>query len=86
MALKDNQVHKPVNTKPYEAIEPTIMKKKRMALSVKNLKTIIDKFAQSIVHYGEMVGTIAAQSIGEPATQMTLNSVEYNTYILLKIK
>ncbi|KAI8838898.1 hypothetical protein BC829DRAFT_426127 [Chytridium lagenaria] len=35
----------------------------------------IDKrFNQAIVHPGEMVGTIAAQSIGEPATQMTLNT------------
>ncbi|KAH3765594.1 DNA-directed RNA polymerase II largest subunit [Pelomyxa schiedti] len=35
------------------------------------------KFAQSIVHPGEMVGAIAAQSIGEPATQMTLNTFHY---------
>ena len=32
------------------------------------------KFEQAIVHPGEMVGSIAAQSIGEPATQMTLNT------------
>jgi DNA-directed RNA polymerase II subunit RPB1 len=32
------------------------------------------RFNQAIVHSGEMVGTIAAQSIGEPATQMTLNT------------
>jgi DNA-directed RNA polymerase II subunit RPB1 len=31
----------------------------------------------SIVAPGEMVGTIAAQSIGEPATQMTLNTFHY---------
>ena len=34
-------------------------------------------FNQSIVHPGEMVGTVAAQSIGEPATQMTLNTFHY---------
>ncbi|EPZ33421.1 RNA polymerase Rpb1 1 domain-containing protein [Rozella allomycis CSF55] len=32
------------------------------------------KYSNSKVESGEMVGTIAAQSIGEPATQMTLNT------------
>jgi len=32
------------------------------------------RFAGALVNPGEMVGTIAAQSIGEPATQMTLNT------------
>ena len=31
-------------------------------------------FEKSLVHPGEMVGVVAAQSIGEPATQMTLNT------------
>ncbi|KAJ3271822.1 DNA-directed RNA polymerase II subunit rpb1 [Terramyces sp. JEL0728] len=35
------------------------------------------RFNQAIVHPGEMVGTVAAQSIGEPATQMTLNTFHY---------
>ncbi len=35
------------------------------------------KFNQSIAHPGEMCGTVAAQSIGEPATQMTLNTFHY---------
>ncbi|ODQ55873.1 Rna polymerase II [Saitoella complicata NRRL Y-17804] len=34
-------------------------------------------FAHAIVNPGEMVGTLAAQSIGEPATQMTLNTFHY---------
>ncbi|KAJ3308936.1 DNA-directed RNA polymerase II subunit rpb1, partial [Blyttiomyces sp. JEL0837] len=38
------------------------------------LGEIQTRFDQAIVHPGEMVGTIAAQSIGEPATQMTLNT------------
>lgn len=29
------------------------------------------------VHPGEMVGALAAQSLGEPATQMTLNTFHY---------
>jgi hypothetical protein len=31
------------------------------------------RFNQALAHPGEMIGSIAAQSIGEPATQMTLN-------------
>lgn len=38
---------------------------------------IESRFQQSLVAPGEMVGTIAAQSIGEPATQMTLNTFHY---------
>lgn len=34
-------------------------------------------FNRSIVDAAEMVGTLAAQSIGEPATQMTLNTFHY---------
>lgn len=32
------------------------------------------RYERSIVHPGEMVGCIGAQSMGEPATQMTLNT------------
>ena len=32
------------------------------------------KDLKSVAHPGENVGTIAAQSIGEPSTQMTLNT------------
>jgi DNA-directed RNA polymerase beta' subunit len=32
---------------------------------------------------GEQVGIIAAQSIGEPSTQMTLNSVDWDTQIMI---
>ncbi|EEB06666.1 RNA polymerase II large subunit Rpb1 [Schizosaccharomyces japonicus yFS275] len=35
------------------------------------------RFQQCQVNPGEMVGTLAAQSIGEPATQMTLNTFHY---------
>ena len=38
---------------------------------------IADRFLRSAVHPGEMVGVIAAQSIGEPATQMTLNTFHF---------
>lgn len=41
------------------------------------------KFYDAIAHPSEMVGVIAAQSIGEPCTQLTLNSVDWNTEILV---
>ena len=38
------------------------------------LKEIQFKYMRAKVHAGEMVGTLAAQSIGEPTTQLTLNT------------
>lgn len=42
-------------------------------------------YKRAIVAPGEMVGMIAAQSIGEPTTQLTLNSVAYDSELLLRI-
>lgn len=41
------------------------------------LGEIESRFSSSLVNPGEMVGVLAAQSIGEPATQMTLNTFHY---------
>ena len=38
------------------------------------LETVVLKYKQALVHPGEMVGVIAGQSIGEPTTQLTLNT------------
>mmetsp|Transcript_61805 Transcript_61805/g.85148 ORF Transcript_61805/g.85148 Transcript_61805/m.85148 type:complete len:181 (-) Transcript_61805:1923-2465(-) len=38
------------------------------------VNSIKEVFRSSNVHPGEMVGSIGAQSMGEPATQMTLNT------------
>ena len=48
------------------------------------LENVLLKYKQAIVHPGEMVGVIAGQSIGEPTTQLTLNSVTYETEILVR--
>jgi DNA-directed RNA polymerase beta' subunit len=48
------------------------------------MEHIILNYKKSIVHPGEMVGVIAGQSIGEPTTQLTLNSFVYETEILVK--
>ena len=37
-------------------------------------RTLALKYLQSIVEAGEAVGVVAAQSVGEPSTQMTLNT------------
>lgn len=41
------------------------------------IKEIIERYEKSLVEPGEAVGTIAAQSIGEPSTQMTLRTFHY---------
>jgi DNA-directed RNA polymerase beta' subunit len=48
------------------------------------LETISLKHKEALVHPGEMVGVISGQSIGEPTTQLTLNSVTYETEILVR--
>jgi DNA-directed RNA polymerase beta' subunit len=48
------------------------------------MEQIVLNYKKSIVHPGEMVGVIAGQSIGEPTTQLTLNSFVYETEILVK--
>jgi DNA-directed RNA polymerase beta' subunit len=47
------------------------------------VQAIVVKNWKSWAPPGELVGIVAAQSIGEPATQMTLNSVDWSTEILI---
>jgi len=47
------------------------------------VETIVVKNWKSWATPGELVGIVAAQSIGEPATQMTLNSVDWDTEIVI---
>lgn len=44
---------------------------------------IVVKHWRAWVEPGQPVGVLAAQSIGEPATQMTLNSVDWETEIII---
>lgn len=44
---------------------------------------IINSFNKSVVHAGQMVGILAAQSIGEPVTQLTLNSLDWEEEIII---
>jgi DNA-directed RNA polymerase beta' subunit len=46
-------------------------------------ETLVVRHMKSWAQPGEQVGIIAAQSIGEPATQMTLNSVDWDEKIMI---
>jgi len=46
------------------------------------LGEIETRFHVAKVNPGEMAGVLAAQSIGEPATQMTLNVRNYNLCVI----
>lgn len=56
-------------------------------INQKQFDNMIKDFNKAInkgyVEPGEMVGTIAAQSIGEPTTQFTLNSIDYKEKLLI---
>ena len=41
------------------------------------MEVLVLNYNKAIVNPGEMVGMIAAQSIGEPTTQMTLNTFHF---------
>ena len=60
----------------YTLSTKNIIYKHRLNIEAFNFicEQIIKRFEKAIVNPGEMVGSIAAQSIGEPTTQMTLNT------------
>ena len=48
------------------------------------LETVLLRFKEALVHPGEMVGVLAAQEVGEPCTQLTLNSVIWEEKITIR--
>jgi DNA-directed RNA polymerase II subunit RPB1 len=54
---------------PKELLQKRRFHKKALTLL---LETILLKYKQSVVHPGEMVGIVAGQSLGEPATQLSV--------------
>ena len=44
--------------------------------AAKSAVDALDRWEKARIAAGEMVGVLAAQSLGEPVTQMTLNSVD----------
>jgi DNA-directed RNA polymerase II subunit RPB1 len=45
----------------------------------------LERFQESTVAPGEMIGTIGAQSVGEPCTQLVLNSVDWHEQIVVRM-
>lgn len=48
------------------------------------LQDVRFRYIKAQVHAGEMVGALAAQSIGEPTTQLTLNSIAHDERVWVK--
>lgn len=67
---------------PKQALFEYKINSRIMEFLIHNIKS---KILSSFIKPGEMVGTIAAQSIGEPSTQMTLNSVDWEEPIFVSI-
>ena len=72
------------------ALRSTYVSSRLRGATAEALKECLDEIVAYVrrarVQNGDMLGIIAAQSIGEPATQMTLNSVEYNTDLVIRWK
>ena len=66
-------------------LSPQLLYKKRIGKVAFDyiIANIIQTFYASVAHPGELVGTISAQSLGEPTTQLTLNSVDWDTEIII---
>jgi DNA-directed RNA polymerase subunit A" len=79
----ENEIDKLIKNKELSLITINELKQKlkELKLTKKELKKIIDEtireYRRALVEPGEAVGTIAAQSMGEPGTQMTLKTFHY---------
>ncbi|TFG29549.1 DNA-directed RNA polymerase subunit A'' [Candidatus Thorarchaeota archaeon] len=64
-----------------KVMDELVVKVSKLAISKKEFDDIcdnvIESYERSLVEPGEAVGTVAAQSIGEPGTQMTLRTFHY---------
>ena len=63
-----------------------VMREYRMTKAAyQNIILLIkEKMLSALIHPGEMVGIIGAQTLGEISTQLTLNSVTYETEIIVR--
>lgn len=87
--MKDEKLHKTIlRTALYDAIHP-----KRIINELKLNRVQFDKvidelsknFNKNMIEPGEMAGIVAAQSCGEPLTQLTLNSVDWPEKIMVRL-
>jgi DNA-directed RNA polymerase subunit A" len=54
-------------------------------MSAGERKLFLERYRQALITPGEAVGTVAAQSIGEPGTQMTLRTFHYAGVVELSV-
>jgi len=75
------EIEKVSNILPASIIEELKVKLQNIKLTKKSLEKIINRvvneYLNSLVEPGEPVGAVAAQSVGEPSTQMTLRTFHY---------
>ncbi|ADT83220.1 DNA-directed RNA polymerase subunit A'' [Thermococcus barophilus] len=78
--IEKNAPHLPEKTKE-ELYEKLVKYNEKYKLKKKEVEAIIEEvvkeYENAVVEPGEAIGTVAAQSIGEPSTQMTLNTFHY---------
>ncbi|AHF79723.1 DNA-directed RNA polymerase subunit A'' [Thermococcus paralvinellae] len=78
--IEKNAAHLPEKTKE-ELYEKLVKYNEKYKLKKKEVEAIIEEvvkeYENAVVEPGEAIGTVAAQSIGEPSTQMTLNTFHY---------
>lgn len=74
-------IEKYANILPLSIIEELKEKISKIEITMEDLERILQEvireYWSSLVEPGEPVGTVAAQSIGEPSTQMTLRTFHY---------
>lgn len=75
--LLKEYAHK-LNPKLVQELKTSLSKSKLPKPNVENvLKRTVELFEQALIEPGEAVGVVAAQSIGEPSTQMTLRTFHF---------
>ncbi|MCY0868534.1 MAG: DNA-directed RNA polymerase subunit A'' [Desulfurococcus sp.] len=81
-ALLEEKLKGRVSSQVYEeTLEKLLRLSEKIAITresvEKIIEHIIERYTASMIEPGEAVGTIAAQSLGEPSTQMTLRVFHY---------
>ncbi len=64
---------------------PELIRETYISLDKSKQKKFLENYKRSLVTTGEAVGTVAAQSIGEPGTQMTLRTFHYAGVVELAV-
>ncbi|KAH7916295.1 hypothetical protein BJ138DRAFT_1219726 [Hygrophoropsis aurantiaca] len=77
-------VDKYVNTNPHDLLKlkttstESVIKRRKPAMKAKYFRLLMNvKYMRSLVDPGEAVGLLASQGVGEPSTQMTLNTFHF---------